>query len=511
MNLLQVVRQSADLSPNKVFLVQERRKRTFKQFYERVQSAGSGFSSLGLKQGDKAAILLNNSIEFMEAYFAVISIGAVIVPLNTFLKAEEVAYILNDCRVKVLITSSEFKSVVDGLKPGQVPALDIIVSVDEIPGKTTVQFSTLFLNGEAQDIRMSQDDIAVIIYTSGTTGHPKGAMLSHKNIVSDVENSIHIIGMSEKDILMAFLPMFHSYSFTANCMISLYCRCKLVVIPSIQPFTRVVKNLILHRVSVFIAIPQIYSILATKKMPFWFHLLNPMRLCISGGASLPVDSFHKFEKSFNKPLVEGYGLSEASPICALNPLYSKRKAASIGPSINNVEIKIVDDNGKEVAMGESGEMIVKGDNVMKGYYNNPEATSQAIKDGWLYTGDIGKKDEEGYIFILDRKKDLIIVNGMNVYPREVEEILYAHPAIADAAVVGQKEAMHGEIPVAVVVLKEGATVDEKELRKYCRLHIANFKVPHRVEFWKELPRNSTGKVVKREIKKMVDQEQKFNK
>ena len=505
MNLIQVIKQSAKFRPGKVFLVSEKEKLTFNQFLERVRQAGAGFKALGVKRGDKVALLLNNSIEFLEAYFGVIYIGAVIVPLNTFLKSEEVLYILNDCKVKALVTSSDFKSVVEGIKPGQAAAMENIISVDDIPGRQAVRFSSLFNSGSAPEEVMGQDEMAVIIYTSGTTGHPKGAMLSHKNMVSDVENSIDIIGITDKDIFMAFLPMFHSYSFTANVMIALYCGCKLVIVKSIQPFTRVVKNLLLHRVSVFIAIPQIYSVLATKKMPFWFHLINPMRVCISGGASLPVDSFHKFEKSFNRPLIEGYGLSEAAPICALNPLYGKRKAASIGPEIHNVRIRIVDDEGRDVKQGESGEMIVKGDNVMLGYFNNPEATAQTIKDGWLYTGDVGKKDEEGYIFIMDRKKDLIIVNGMNVYPREVEEVLYAHPAVVDAAVVGKKDPLHGEIPVGVVVLKEGANADDKELRRFCKEHMANFKIPHKIEVWKDLPRNSTGKVVKREIRKMVEE------
>jgi long-chain acyl-CoA synthetase len=285
----------------------------------------------------------------------------------------------------------------------------------------------------------------------------------------------------------------------------MYCRCKIVILKSIQPFARVIKNMLLQRVSVFVAVPQIYILLAEKHVPFYVTMFNSMRICVSGGASIPADAVKKFETKFKRPLVEGYGLSEAAPICALNPLYGKRIAGSIGPAVNNVEIIIRDDSGKELPTGETGELTIKGDNVMLGYYNNPEATKETIKDGWLYTGDLGKKDRDGYVYILDRKKDIILVNGMNVYPREVEETLLTHPAVAEANVVGITNEMHGEIPVAVVVLKEGASADEAGIRKFCRLHIANFKVPHRVEFWKELPKNAAGKVVKKDIRKMVEE------
>jgi long-chain acyl-CoA synthetase len=506
MNLLQVARNSARISPNKVFIVCEKVKFSFKQFYDRVLRFGAGFDQLGIKKGDKVAMLLQNSVEFIETYFSVTSRGGVIVPLNIFLKAEEVEYILNDCAVKALVTSSDFKTVVKSINLNKLPNLENIISIDNIEGIKNVNFSSLLEKKGLEPVDLSQDDLAAIIYTSGTTGKPKGAMLSHKCLVTDVENSKDVIGVDHRDIFMCFLPMFHSFSFMSNVMVPIYCRCKLVIIKSIQPFTRVIKNMLFHRVSVFVAIPQIYILMAEKHVPFYVLMFNSIRICVSGGASIPADIVHKFEKKFRKPLVEGYGLSEAAPICSLNPLYGKRIPGSIGPAINNVHIVIRDDNGREVATGETGELTIKGDNVMLGYFNNPEATKEALKDGWLYTGDIGKKDHDGYVYILDRKKDLIIVNGMNVYPREVEEILLTHPAVEAVNMVGQKNEMHGEIPVAVVVLRDGQTADEHTLRKFCRDHIANFKVPHKVVFWKELPVNVQGKVLKREIKKIIEAE-----
>jgi long-chain acyl-CoA synthetase len=504
MNITQVVKNSATSLPDKVFLVCEGEKRTFKEFYERIKTLGAGLDSMGIKRGDKVAVLMHNCIEYIETYFAVISRGAVIVPVNTFLKAEEVAYILNDCGVKALFTSSDFGAIVRDAEKTGTAALENVVSLDELKNFRHVKYSSLFGRGPLEPISAGCEELAAILYTSGTTGHPKGAMLSHKNLVTDVENSKDVIAVTEKDVFMCFLPMFHSFSFMANVMVPLYCGCRMVILKSIQPFTKVVKNLLLQRVTIFVAIPQVFILMAEKHIPFYVLLLNSMRICISGGASIPVASIKRFEAKFKKPLIEGYGLSEAAPICALNPLSGRRIPGSIGPAINNVEIVIRDDNGNELAAGKTGELTIKGDNVMLGYYNNPAATAEALKDGWLYTGDIGKKDGDGYVYILERKKDLIIVNGMNVYPREVEEVLYKNPAVADASVVGEKNELHGEIPVAVVILKENAAVDEHVIRKFCRDHIANYKVPHRVEFWKELPKNSTGKVLKRDIRKMIE-------
>jgi long-chain acyl-CoA synthetase len=509
MNLLQVVKKAAMQEGKKTFLVCGGQKRTFAGFYDRVLSVGAGLAKLGVKKGDRVAIMLHNSVEFIEAYFGIISTGASVVPLNVFLKSEETAYILNDCKVKAFFTSSDFKGVVEGIKPGSVPTLENIISVDGLAGIGHLKYESLITPDKIGEIKMSIEDMAVIIYTSGTTGKPKGAMLSHKNLVSNVENCRYPLGIKQEDVFLVFLPMFHSYSFTANVLLPLYMQCKLVVLKSVQPFTNVILTLIKHRVSIFISIPQIYTLLAERKLPGWFFMLHNLKMAVSGGASLPVETLKKFTSKFKIPLLEGYGLSEASPICSFNHRDRPAKPGSIGQAIDNVEIKIADDSGKEVKRGASGELIVKGDNVMIGYYNNEEATREAIKDGWLYTGDIASMDGEDYVFILDRKKDMIIVNGMNVYPREVEEVLFKRPSVLDAAVIGDLNAEHGEIPIAVVRLKDNVKGDEHELRKFCREHLANYKVPHRIEFWADLPRNASGKVLKREIKRMLSEGKKI--
>jgi long-chain acyl-CoA synthetase len=511
LNLLQIAKNAAQQDGNKTFLVYGETKRTYGQFYDRVLKLGAGLSKLGIKQGDRVAMMLNNSIEFIEAYFAVISTGAAIVPLNIFLKSDEVTFILNNCECKALFSSADFKKVIENLKPGNIPSLENIILVDDVPGIKYVKYESLIGQERIGEVKMSIEDMAAIIYTSGTTGKPKGAVMSHKNISSDVENCEYPLGIKKNDVFLIFLPMFHSYSFTANVMLPFHMHCKLVILKSVQPFTNVILSIIRHRVTIFISIPQIFTLLADRKLPFWFYKLNNLKTAISGGSSLPVESLKKFMNKFRIPLLEGYGLSEASPICSLNHWSRPIKAGSIGQPLDNIEIKIVDEAGKEVKTGVNGEIIVRGDNVMKGYFDDPEATKEAIKDGWLYTGDIARMDEDGYIFIMDRKKDLIIVNGMNVYPREIEEVFFQHPAVADAAIVGEKDSIHGEVAVAVVKLKEGMKGDEHEMRKFLKQRIANYKVPHRVEFWPELPRNASGKVLKREIKKSLEEKNKGSK
>ncbi len=285
MNLIQMVKEQALKRPNKVFAVCEKEKRTFSRFYSDILSFAGGLRTAGINKGDRVALLMNNSIEFITSYFGIIAAGAVVVPVNIFLKAEEIEFIAYDCAVKALVTAPDFAKTVSAIRLAKLDRLEVIISTGEIEGVKTKPYSEILASGSTEEPVIGTDDLAVIIYTSGTTGFPKGAMLSHKNLVSDAENCKEIISMSDKDVMMAFLPMFHSYSFTANVMISLYCGCKMVIVRSIQPFAKVIKNLLLHRVSVFVSIPQIYTVLSDAKLPFYIFLLNPMRVAISGGAS----------------------------------------------------------------------------------------------------------------------------------------------------------------------------------------------------------------------------------
>jgi long-chain acyl-CoA synthetase len=482
-------------------------KKTFKTFYDDVSSLAYGLKETGVKKGDKVAILLNNSVEFVISYFAILALGGVVVPLNTFLRQDEIIYILNDCMAKILITSSDFESTLKDFNFNKVQSLENIISVDKLNNIKNIGYDVVFKKGKLNIpfIDIDEEETAVLIYTSGTTGFPKGAMLSHKNLISNVKSSIKAIHINENDRFIIFLPMFHAFSFTVCVLIPLYCQCNLTIIKSIQPFSKILKSIFFDRISIFVAIPQVYNVLSNKKIPGWLLWLNPVRVCISGAAPLAGEILRRFEERFKVPLMEGYGLSEASPVVSVNPLDGIRKPGSVGPPIPGVEVKIADEDGNFLEPGQVGEIVVKGPNIMKGYYNRDIETNMAIRDGWLYTGDIGKIDEDGYLYIIDRKKDLIIVNGMNLYPREVEEVLYKHPAIQGAVVVGKKDEMHGEIPIGVILLKEGMSATEQELKKFCKQHLANYKIPHRFEFWKELPMTGTGKILKREVKRIINE------
>ncbi len=504
MNLIDILQQAADSAGGKVFMQDGRVKKTFRGAYDDMRQFAAGLKNLGVKKGDRVAILLNNSMEFVTAYFATIYLGAEIVPLNTFLRVSEVVYILNDCSAKILVSSYDFAGIISEIKRGEVPSLEKIIATDNLPGKH-LKFSDVYLKDTFDKSYINTDDTAVIIYTSGTTGHPKGAMLTHRNLLANVQSATKAIQVNVNDRFILFLPMFHAFSFTVCVLIPIYRTNYLRIMKSVQPFSNIVKSLVFDRITIFVAIPQVFNVLSMRKIPRIALWLIKIRICISGAAPLAGEVLKRFEEKFGIPLLEGYGLSEASPVVSVNPIDGARKAGSVGPAIPGVKVTIIDENGAELKAGEIGEIAVKGENVMKGYFNKPVETAEVIKNGLLLTGDIGKMDEDGYIYIMDRKKDLIIVNGMNLYPREVEEVLYRHPMVEEASVVGKKDATHGEVPVGVIKLKEGAAITDKELRKYCREALATFKVPHRFEFWDELPKTGTGKVLKREIKRIINE------
>jgi long-chain acyl-CoA synthetase len=350
----------------------------------------------------------------------------------------------------------------------------------------------------------SAEDVAMIIYTSGTTGKPKGAMLTHANYIANAEQCIGMVrSLRRKDVFLCLLPMFHSFGWTVCVIIPLYLGCKIAIIESIQPFGDVIKQIFKQRVSIFVAVPPIYA--ALLRVPFWWPMrwINPLRLCISGAAALPVPVHNKFEKKFGIPLLEGYGLTEASPVVTLNPEV-KRVPGSIGKILPGVELRFVSETGQDVALGEVGEICIRGGNVMKGYYHQDDATREAFLDEkkeWLRSGDLGFIDSEGYVHISDRKKDLIIVKGLNVYPKEVEDVLLEHPGVQEAAVVGIQDETGDELIRAYVTLKTDHTVEKTELMKLCRAKLAPYKCPRDIDIRKDLPKNTLGKILKRELRK----------
>jgi len=462
---------------------------TYGQLAGHIHDYGGGLQQhLALRPGDKVGLLLKNSPRFIFALYALLKSGATVVPVNTFLKAPEVQHIIDDCGLKCLISDDEFADVTGKLARVQV------VHTRQLAHRN---------HSEPVWVAAAAEDLAVIIYTSGTTGKSKGAVLSHANIAANVASCITALEETTDDRLTLLLPMFHSFMLTVCIFMPLSLGASIVLIKSLQPFKLVVREIIRNRATILVGIPQLFQAMAQAKVPFWVHWVLRLRLAVSGAAPLPHETLAAFERKFNFPLLEGYGLSEAAPVVSFNPIHGTRKAGSVGLALTEITVKIVDDHGHAVPTGTVGEIVVRGPNVMRGYHNQPAANAETLRHGWLYTGDMGKMDAEGYIFIVDRRKEMLLVRGMNVYPREIEEVLYTFPNVSEAAVVALTDEKRGETPIAFVSPKDGAALDTAELLKYCRQRLADYKLPREVRVMKSLPRTATGKIAKLELKKLL--------
>lgn len=437
-----------------------------------------------VRPGDRVGLWLKNCPEFVTAVFGVLGAGAILVPINNFLKPDEVAYILDDAGIEVLLTDEELGAHEAAIKHRR-PSLKVL----RLNSLESCQASA-----PARPIVMPRapQEPAVIIYTSGTTGHPKGAVLAHANLLHNVESCRQVLAANAQDRMVVILPLFHSYMLCVGLLLPLLSGGSMILIKSLHPLKSLLHEIQLHRGTILPAIPQFYrSLMSLPTLPEL-----PLRLCISGAAPLPLQFLHEFEAKFGIPLIEGYGLSEASPVVAKNPLNGQRKPGSIGLPIPHVEMSVQDTSGNCLAAGEVGEICVRGGNVMLGYWRQPEETAKVMRGRWLLTGDMGYHDAEGYYYITDRKKDMLLVNGMNVYPREIEEVLYQVAGIREAAVVGLPDPKRGEQPVAFVAAEGPAGLDEQRILHFARERLADYKVPRRVVFVPALPRNATGKILK---------------
>jgi long-chain acyl-CoA synthetase len=496
--------------PSRTALTFEGRKISYRELDALSTALAASLKSLGLERGDAAALLLNNCPEFVIAYFGIVKAGAAAVPLNTFLAAPEIDYILSDCKAEILVTSSEFKDKVAGL-PGTVKVIYCCGEGSEFDG--LISGRNYFLNPSPVSGRgaggegcidypdAEEDEPAAILYTSGTTGKPKGAVLTHKNLLSNAGACVEMFKVTRKDRFLLFLPMFHAFSFMVCLLLPITVGARVIILKSVKPFSKVIKAVVFGRATFFIAIPPVYSLLSAKRFPRLIFRFLPLRICVSGAAPLPSDTIARWDGNYPVPLLEGYGLTEASPVVSCNPLDGVRKPGSVGVPLPGIEVRIISEEGSQSPTGQVGEIAVRGPNVMRRYLNAREESEDALRDGWLFTGDLGYLDKDGYIFIVDRKKDLIISHGMNIYPREVEEALYAHPAVRQAAVVGVKDAGRGEVPKAFVSVHEGHSVTEKELKTFLRERLASFKLPRHVELMDNLPTTPTGKILKKELRK----------
>jgi len=503
--LYEIVQYQVKKRGGKTALYVDEEKIRYRDILRKADLLAGVLAQRGVKPGDRVALFLRNSPEFIYAIFAVSKLGAILVPVNTFLKADELSYILEDSGASVLMASAIHAKVVDASNASMVCDSIFWEGEAECIGENDLCFDAVWeQHVETTYKERKLDDTAVLIYTSGTTGKPKGAMLSNRNILSNADSGRQTIRVTDKDRVIVFLPMFHSFTFTIGVVLPLYVGASIVIIKSLQPFSNIFKKTLMKRVTIFFGVPDVYNALSRAKLPWYFMWFNRIRAFISGAAPLQQKTLDAMAQKFKRAtLLEGYGLSEASPAVCINT-FEKQKAGSVGTALPGYEMKIVDENMNELPHGEIGDIIVRGENVMQGYWKRPEATAETIVNGWLLTGDMGYMDEEGFLFIVDRKKDLIISKGINIYPRELEDAIDSHPHVKASAVVGIFDEKNGEIPVAYVELEEEVKrLDEAGLKAHLRSQLANFKLPKQIHVIEELPKNATGKVLKRVLKEQL--------
>lgn len=476
---------------------------SYTQLLNKVDDLAQSLRALRVGHGDRIALICPNSVEFVVSIFAANKIGAVVIPINTMLKNEEYRYILQDCCAKVLITGYKLKAETQSLEK-DVPSLKATIWIDQSPLHAShhYEMNALPKNDEIREAEsLALDDTAVIFYTSGTTGNPKGAMISNRNLFSNLIGAQERFDLNHRDRFIVYLPMFHSFTFSIMVMLPLFLQASSVIVPSILPFSNILKQTLLKQVTVFMGVPDIYNALLRAKLPWYFLWFNRIRCFISGGSALSEDTINRFHATFKRAtMLEGYGLSECSPAVAINPI-EKQKLLSVGLPLAGYEVKIVDEEMLELPYGEVGELIVRGDCVMSGYLNDPVESDKVIQNGWLRTGDMAKVDEEGYIYIVDRIKDLIISKGLNIYPRQIEECLMLLPSVKLAAVIAQSDPHSGEVPIAFIELEEGFEhIAPSQIKSELKEHLASFKIPKTITVVESLPKTATGKVLKRVLK-----------
>ena len=496
-NITALLQDRVEAAPDKVFLFSQPdgRQFTYSQFADAVARTAALLAGEGVAKGDVVSLLMPNSVEYVIAYFACWRLGALAGPINSHLKEQEISYVVSNSEAKALLVGSEFLPVINQLR--NLPTLNAVILFDD-----EAQATRDFTKVEATaDVRL--DDEAIIIYTSGTTGKPKGCLLTHGNVVANARQISQWLGFNESDRLLTMMPLFHMNAVSVTTMSALYAGGSSVVSPkfSASRFWQIISD---YQITSFGSVATMLSMLLTtysEGVPAGLQT-EQLRFAMCGSAPVPAETIKRFEETFHCLVIEGYGLSESTCRSTFNPPDENRRAGSCGLPIGN-EMRVVDDDDTEVADGQLGEIVLRGDNVLKGYYKNPEATAVAFRNGWFHTGDIGYRDTEGFYFIVDRKSDMIIRGGENIYPREIDEVLYQHPAVSAAAVVGVPDDLYGEEVAGFVVLRDGGEASERELIEFCKARLADYKCPKTIRFVKDIPKGPTGKLLKRELAKMA--------
>jgi long-chain acyl-CoA synthetase len=491
LNLASILTESARRLPDGPAVRLDGAELTYAELDERSARLATLLGEKGVEPGDRVGVMLPNVLEFPVAYYGVLRMGGVVVPMNVLLKRREISFFLRDSGARLLLAWHGFAAEA---REGATEAGAELIEVEP------AAFAEALAARQPTPglVEADEDDTAVILYTSGTTGKPKGAELTHRNLHRNADVSSRTTSeIAAGDVVLGSLPLFHSFGQTVSMNASLMVGACLTLLPKFDPGAAL-ETMQRDRVTHFYGVPTMYGALLHHPGREDFDT-SALRICITGGASMPVEVLRGFEQAFGCKVMEGYGLSETSPVACSNHPDRERKPGSIGTPLEGVEVRLVDEDDKPVPRGEVGEIVIRGHNVMKGYWQRPEATAEAMRGGWFHSGDMGRMDEDGYLYIVDRKKDLIIRGGYNVYPREVEEVLYEHPKIREAAVLGVPHDEWGEEIGAAVVLHDGEQLGEREVSEYVKERIAAYKYPRLVWFLDELPKGPTGKILKREI------------
>ena len=496
-NLPVLLRQRVAADPDKHFLFSEAdgRRFTYAEFERAVNRTAALLAAHGIHKGDVVGLLMPNSVEYIIAYSACWKLGALAGPVNSLLKAQEISYVLSNSEAKAVLIHPEFQTLIDGIRD-ELPNLQAVILFDD-EAKATRDIGEVLPATPPID----RDHEAIIIYTSGTTGRPKGCLLTHGNLIANARQISQWLGFNEHDRLLTVMPLFHMNAVSVTTMAALYAGGSTVVTPkfSASRFWKIISD---YRVTSFGSVATMLSMLLSNYPDGVPEGLTTeqLRFAMCGSAPVPAEVLKRFEETFHCLVIEGYGLSESTCRSAFNPPDQRRRAGSCGMPIGN-EMKVVNDEDKEVPDGELGEIVLRGENILKGYYKNPEANEIAFRKGWFHTGDIGYRDAEGFYYIVDRKSDMIIRGGENIYPREIDEVLYQHPAVAAAATIGVPDPLYGEEVAAFVILKDGEETTEEEVLAFCRQQLADYKCPKTLRFVKDIPKGPTGKLLKRELSK----------
>ncbi|WP_084171220.1 long-chain-fatty-acid--CoA ligase [Alicyclobacillus contaminans] len=508
MRIYDMLSESATRRPTQRATIFGNHVLTYEQLLVAVRRAMAGLKALGVQQGDRVGILLPNCPQYVIAYYAITGIGAIVVQMNPLSPPPELEYLFQDSGATAVIALDK---TLPGVRSVQsATSLTNVIAVRFGQSEASLAAGEQWFDewlasssSEADPASFDPDEtIAILQYTGGTTGRPKGAMLTHQNVVANAIQADSMIPhqVTESDMSVCALPLFHVYAMTVAMNVSIYNAIPILLVPRFQP-KELAELIQRHRPSFFPAVPTMYLALA-QAIPEGSDALSSLTVCNSGGAPMPLQVMQTFEAVSGATVLEGYGLSEASPLTHVNPSAERRKLGSIGLPTPNTEVRIVslEDPSVTLPVGEEGELAIRGPQVMKGYWKRPKETAETLVDGWLLTGDVAKMDEEGYTYIVDRKKDMIIASGYNVYPREVEEVLYQHPDILEAAVVGVPDSYRGETVKAVVVCKPGRELTAEAVESWCRKHLSAYKVPKLVEFRTELVKSAVGKVLRRSLR-----------